>query len=416
MLARSFARQARAKCTRTASAAFSSLPNDPVIVSFARTPVASFQGDFAHLTAPQLGSIAARGAIERAGIEADLIQEAFLGNVIATGQGQAPTRQVVLGAGIPNSVPCTTINKVCASGTKSVMIGAMSIMTGHQDIVLCGGFESMSNIPYHLPKARAGLRLGDSSIVDGLVSDGLWDPYGNTHMGVCGEKCSEEYNISREAQDDYALESYARAKAAWESGATAEEIVPVDAGQRGVEKLVTEDSEFKLLKADKIKTLRPAFQKDGTVTAANSSKINDGAAAMVVMSAARAKELGCTPILRIRGFGDAAQEPYKFTTSPALAVPIAAKHAGVSMTDIEYHEINEAFSVVALANIELMNLDPARVNANGGAVALGHPIGMSGARIIGALHTVLKQNDATLGAVSICNGGGGAAAMILERV
>lgn len=398
-------------------ASFSTLqPNDPVIVSFARTPVASFQGDFASLTAPQLASVAVTGAIERAGISVDDIQEAFLGNVISTGQGQAPTRQAVLGAGIPESVPCTTINKVCASGMKSVMFGAMSVMTGHQDVVLTGGFESMSNVPYHLPKARSGLRLGDASIIDGLVKDGLWDPYADTHMGICGERCSDDFNITREQQDDYALESYARASAAWERGGIAEEVVPVEVPSRGGSTVVTEDAEHKLLKADKLRSLRPAFKKDGSVTAANSSKINDGAAAMIVMSAAKAQALGCTPIMRIRGFGDAAQEPVKFTTSPALAVPIAANHAGISMSDIEYHEINEAFSVVALANIELMNLDPARVNVNGGAVALGHPIGMSGARIIGALHTVLKENDATIGAASICNGGGGAAAIIVERL
>lgn len=414
-----------AKCAATASSSLAKksffstgtlLPNDPVIVSFARTPVTSFQGDFANIPAPKLAAIAVKGAIERAGVSADVIEEAFLGNVIATGQGQAPTRQAVLGAGIPESVPCTTINKVCASGMKSTMFGAMSVMGGLKSVVLTGGFESMSNIPYHVPKARGGFRLGDGAIVDGLVSDGLWDPYDNMHMGVCGENCAEEYAISREEQDNFALQSYARAKAAWESGSIADEVVPVDAGARGVEKIITEDTEFKSVNPDKLQSLRPAFQKNGTVTAANSSKINDGAAAMLVMSAARAMELGCKPIMRIRGFGDAAQKPIKFTTAPALAVPIAAKQAGISMSDIEYHEINEAFSVVALANMKLMDLDPERVNVNGGAVALGHPIGMSGARIIGALHTVMKQNDATIGAASICNGGGGAGAMILERL
>ncbi|KAF0722311.1 hypothetical protein Ae201684P_012600 [Aphanomyces euteiches] len=400
------------RCFSTALA-----PRDVVIVSYARTPIATFNGAFASLTGPELGAIVNKAAIERAGITVNDIQEAYLGNVVSAGIGQAPARQSVLKAGIPESVPCTTINKVCASGMKAIAMAAQSIMAGSQDILLAGGFESMTNIPYYLPKARSGYRLGDGKLVDGVIHDGLWDPYNNQHMGNCGEKCANDFGFTREDQDKYAIESYTRAANAAKSGKFAAEIVPVSIPNRkGDPTIVTQDDEIYNVKLDKIPSLRPAFKKDGTVTAANASPLNDGAAALVVMSAEKAKALGLKPLARILGFGDAAQKPVDFTTAPTKAVPIAAKHAKLTLKDIEYHEINEAFSVVALANMQLMNLDHSRVNVNGGAVALGHPIGMSGARIVGTLIHILEQNDATIGCASICNGGGGAGAMIIERL
>ncbi|KAF0683594.1 Aste57867_24360 [Aphanomyces stellatus] len=392
-------------------------PRDVVIVSYARTPIATFNGAFASLTGPELGAIANKAAIERAGISVNDIQEAYLGNVVSAAIGQAPARQAVLKAGIPDTVPCTTINKVCASGMKAVALAAQSIMAGSQDIILAGGFESMSNIPYYLPKARSGYRLGDGKLVDGVIHDGLWDPYNNQHMGNCGEKCADEFGFTREDQDKYAIESYTRAANAAKAGRFAAEIVPVSIPSRkGDPTIVSQDDEVYNVKLDKIPSLRPAFKKDGTVTAANASPLNDGAAALVVMAYEKAQALGLKPLARIRGFGDAAHKPVDFTTAPAKAVPIAAKHAKLSLTDIDYHEINEAFSVVSLANMQLMNLDHSRVNVNGGAVALGHPIGMSGARIVGTLIHILEQNDATIGCASICNGGGGAGAMIIERL
>ncbi|RHZ04189.1 hypothetical protein DYB37_006494 [Aphanomyces astaci] len=367
-------------------------PRDVVIVSYARTPIATFNGAFASLTAPELGAIANKAAIERAGISVNEIQEAYLGNVVSAAIGQAPARQSVLKAGIPDTVPCTTINKVCASGMKSIALASQSIIAGSQDVMLAGGFESMSNIPYYLPKARTGYRLGDG-------------------------KCAEEYSITRQDQDNYAIESYTRAANAAKAGKFAAEITPVSIAQRkGDPKVITEDDEIHNVNVSKIPSLRPAFKKDGTVTAANASSLNDGAAALVLMSAEKALALGLKPLARILGFGDAAHQPVDFTTAPSKAVPIAAKHAKLSLTDIDYHEINEAFSVVSLVNMQLLNLDHSRVNVNGGAVALGHPIGMSGARIVGTLIHVLEQNDATIGCASICNGGGGAGALILERL
>ncbi|RLO12726.1 hypothetical protein DYB28_007312 [Aphanomyces astaci] len=367
-------------------------PRDVVIVSYARTPIATFNGAFASLSAPELGAIANKAAIERAGISVNEIQEAYLGNVVSAAIGQAPARQSVLKAGIPDTVPCTTINKVCASGMKSIALASQSIIAGSQDVMLAGGFESMSNIPYYLPKARTGYRLGDG-------------------------KCAEEYSITRQDQDNYAIESYTRAANAAKAGKFAAEITPVSIAQRkGDPKVITEDDEIHNVNVSKIPSLRPAFKKDGTVTAANASSLNDGAAALVLMSAEKALALGLKPLARILGFGDAAHEPVDFTTAPSKAVPIAAKHAKLSLTDIDYHEINEAFSVVSLVNMQLLNLDHSRVNVNGGAVALGHPIGMSGARIVGTLIHVLEQNDATIGCASICNGGGGAGALILERL
>lgn len=390
---------------------------DVVVVSFARTPIGKLGGALSSMKAPQLGSHAINAAIERAGISKDKVEEAYLGCVVTSGIGQAPARQAVLGASLPLDTPCTTINKVCAAGMKAVMTASLSVKAGYRDTVLAGGMESMSNIPYYLPGARTGYRLGNSTVVDGLVHDGLWDVYNNQHMGMCGESCATDHSISREEQDRYAIQSYSRAAAAWEAGHFNDEVAPVSVpNKRGPAVVVSQDEEFTNIKMDKITQLKPAFKKDGSVTAANASTINDGAAAMVVMSGRAAKEYGCTPLLRIRGFGDAARDPVEFTIAPSDAVPRAAKMAGVNMSDIEYHEINEAFSVVALANIKLMNLDEARVNVHGGAVALGHPIGCSGARIIGTLYHVLKAKDATIGCASICNGGGGASAIIIERL
>ncbi|KAF1772281.1 Thiolase, C-terminal [Phytophthora cactorum] len=375
---------------------------DVVISSYVRTPIACFNGSFAPLQAPELGAIANAEAVKRANLEPAQIQEAFLGNVVSAGIGQAPARQSVLKAGFPNFIPCTTINKVCASGMKAVAIGAQSLMSGSQQIVLAGGFESMTNVPHYLPKARAGYRLGNGTLVDGVVHDGLWDPYNNQHMGMCGEKCAEDFGFSREDQDAYAIETYRRAVDASNRGFFKTEITPVSVKGRGGQ--------------SKIPSLRTAFKKDGTITAANASTLNDGAAAMVLMTGAKARELGATPLARIRGFADAAQDPVEFTIAPSKAVPLALHHAGLQMNDVDYHEINEAFSVVALANMRLMNIPHDRVNVNGGAVAIGHPIGMSGTRIVGTLINILKEKDATIGCASICNGGGGAGAMIIERL
>lgn len=389
---------------------------DVVVVSFARTPIGKLGGALASQTAPKLGSIAIQEAIKRAGIEKDLIEEVILGNVVSAGVGQAPTRQAVLGAGMKLDTACTTINKVCASGMKSLMFSALSISSGYRHAMLAGGMESMSNIPYYLMQARTGYRLGNGNLIDGLVHDGLWDVYNNQHMGSCGESCAASFNITREDQDNFAINSYKRAAAAWANGTIATEVVPVVMeGKKGTV-TVDKDEEYTNVQLDKMKTLRPAFKKDGTVTAANASKLNDGAAAFVVTSGKFARDHNLKPLFKIRGFGDAARDPVEFTIAPSDAVPRAAKHAGLSLKDIEYHEINEAFSVVALANAKLMNLDLDRINAHGGAVALGHPIGCSGARIVGSLYTVLKAKDATIGAASICNGGGGASAIVIERL
>lgn len=391
---------------------------DVVVCGLARTPIGKLGGALAPKTAPQLAAVAIAEAIKRSNINKDLIEEAFIGNVVSANIGQAPARQAVMYAGLKLDTPCTTVNKVCASGMKSVMFGALSIMSGYRHAVLAGGMESMSNIPYYLPQARAGYRLGNGTLVDGLMNDGLWDVYNNHAMGVCGEVCASKFSITREEQDQFAISSYERAAAAWNSGKMATEVVPVmveaKKGQAPVK--VERDEEFSNIQFDKLKTLRPAFKKDGSVTAANSSKINDGAAAMVVTSGKLAREQGLTPLFRIRGFGDAARDPVEFAIAPADAVPRALQHAGMSLQDVEYHEINEAFAVVALANARLMNIDLARLNVHGGAVALGHPLGVSGARIIGALYNVLKSKDATIGVASICNGGGGASAVVIERL
>lgn len=388
-----------------------------VIVSAVRTPIGSFNGSLASLSATQLGAAAIKGAVERAGIQPDQVQEVFMGNVLSANLGQAPATQASIFAGLPQNIPSTTINKVCASAMKAVMLGAQSIMAGANDVVVAGGMESMSNVPFYLDKARNGYRLGHGQITDGLVKDGLWDVYKNYHMGSAAELCSRENNVSREAQDDYAINSYKRSAAAAEAGKFKNEIVPVSIPQRkGDPIVVSEDEEYKNIKFDKVPTLAPVFEKDGTVTAANASTLNDGAVALVLMSATKAAELGLKPIAAIRGFADAQQAPEYFTTAPAKAIPLAIAKAGLKPENIDYYEINEAFSVVAIANNQILGLDPNRVNVNGGAVALGHPLGTSGARIIATLINVLEQNNGRYGVAGICNGGGGASAVVIEKL
>ena len=387
------------------------------IVSAGRTPIGSFGGKLSGFSATQLGSFAIKGALEKAGISASEVQEVFMGNVVSAGLGQAPARQAALGAGIGNEVPCTTINKVCASGMKSVMLAAQSIMLGLQDVVVAGGMESMSNIPYYIPKARYGYKYGNGELIDGLVKDGLWEVYNQFPMGNCADNTAKEMNISREEQDEYAINSYKRAAAATEAGKFKSEIIPVEIPQRkGEPEIMDEDEEFRNVFFDKIPSLRPVFSKEGTVTAANASTINDGASAMVLMSKEKADALGIKPIAKILGFADAAQDPLWFTTAPAKAIPKAMSLAGVSASDVDFYEINEAFSVVAIANNRELNLDPAKVNVNGGAVALGHPLGASGNRIVTTLCNVLDQNNGKIGVAGICNGGGGASAMVIEKM
>lgn len=390
---------------------------DVVIVSAGRTPIGSMNGSLSSLSATQLGAAAIKGAVERAGISPELIQEVFMGNVISANLGQAPATQASVYAGLPQNIPSTTVNKVCASAMKAVMLGAQTIMTGMNDVVVAGGMESMSNIPYYLDKARNGYRLGHGQIIDGLVRDGLWDVYKNYHMGSAAELCAREYKITREMQDAYAIESYRRSAAAAEAGKFVKEIIPVSIPQRkGDPIVVSEDEEYRNIKFDKVPTLAPVFEKDGTVTAANASTLNDGASAMVLMSAKKAQELGLTPIGVIRGFADAQQAPEWFTTAPSLAIPKAIANAGLKASDIGYYEVNEAFSVVALANNQILGLDASRVNVNGGAVSLGHPLGNSGARIIVTLMQVLEQNQSKYGVASLCNGGGGASAIVVEKL
>jgi acetyl-CoA C-acetyltransferase len=390
--------------------------HDAVIVSVARTPIGSMGSSLASVRAPELGAIAIKSALERAGLSPQQVQEVIMGNVVSAGVGQAPARQATLLAGIPESATCTTINKVCASGMKSIMYAAQSVMLGYSDIVVAGGFESMSNVPYYLPTARSGMRLGNGQVIDGVIKDGLWDVYNDIHMGNCAEKTSKDMGFTRKDQDDYAVESYKRAAAATAAGYFKQEIVGVPVKGKKGETLVTVDEEIAKVDFAKLPTLRAAFQKDGTVTAANASKLNDGAAALVIMSAAKAKALGIKPLARIRGFADAEQAPIDFPTAPSKAVPIALKRAGLTAKDMQFHEVNEAFSVVALANARLLDIDLSTINPWGGAVALGHPIGCSGARIVGTLVNVLRQKDATFGTASICNGGGGASAMVIERL
>ena len=391
--------------------------NTVYIVSAVRTPIGSFGGSLASINATELGTAAIRGAIQSAQISESEVEEVLMGNVVSANLGQAPARQAALGAGIPNTVPCTTVNKVCASGMKAAMFGAQAIMLGQADIIVAGGMESMSNIPYYLPKARFGYKYGGGELVDGLEKDGLFEVYNGFAMGNCADNTAKEMNISREAQDQYAIESYKRVARATEAGHIKPEIVPIEVPQRkGEPLLLTEDEEYKRVDFKKIPNLRPVFSKEGTVTAANASTINDGAAAMVLVSEKKSKELNLKPVAKILGFADAAQDPLWFTTSPALAIPKAMQQAGVSSQDVDYYEINEAFSVVAIANNQKLELNPNQVNIFGGAVALGHPLGCSGARIVTTLCNVLQQKNATIGVASICNGGGGASAIVIERV
>ena len=391
------------------------MSRDVVIVSASRTPIGSFLGALSTVPAPHLGAAAIKGALNKINLKAELIDEVIMGQVVQAGSGQAPARQAAIMAGIPNTVPCTTINKVCASGMKAVMQAAQAIALGDANIVIAGGMENMSLIPHYL-HARNGNKFGPISVIDGMQRDGLVDAYDQNAMGVCADACAKEYNFSREDQDAYAIQSYKRSAEAWLSGKFNDEVVPVEVPQRrGEPILVTEDEEYKNVKLDKIPQLRPAFTKDGTVTAANASTINDGAGAMVLMSKTKAEELGLKPLAVIRSYADAAQEPKWFTTAPAKALPKALDKAGIAIDDVDYFEFNEAFSVVGLANMKILGLKDTNVNVNGGAVSLGHPLGCSGVRILITLLNVLKQNNAKIGAAAICNGGGGASAIIIER-
>ncbi len=386
-----------------------------VIVAVARTPIGSFMGSLSTISAPELGAIAIKGALEKINLNPNEVDEVLMGNVVQAGTGQAPARQAALFAGIPDTVPCTTVNKVCASGMKAVMQGAQSIALGDTSVVIAGGMENMSLIPHYV-HMRTGQKFGPATLIDGMQKDGLVDVYDQNAMGVCADACAVEHNFSREDQDNFAIQSYLRSAEAWKSGKFSNEVVPVEVPQRrGEPVIVNEDEEYKNVKLDKIPSLRPAFSKDGTVTAANASTINDGAAALVLMSADKARELGLKPLATIKSYADAAQEPKWFTTAPAKALPKAISIAGITMEDIDYFEFNEAFAVVGLANMKLLKLNDSNVNVNGGAVSLGHPLGCSGARIIITLLSVLEQNNGKLGAAAICNGGGGASAIILER-
>ena len=390
---------------------------DVVIVSAVRTPMGSFGGSLSSVPATTLGGVAIKGALEKVSLSADKVDEVYMGNVLQAGIGQAPARQAAMAAGLNHDTPCTTINKVCSSGMKSIILAAQSIMCGDNDIVIAGGMENMSKVPHYFTNGRNGQKLGDMKLVDGLIKDGLTDVYNKVHMGNCAELCAKEMNFSREQQDAFAIESYNRSASAWENGKFKDEVVPVAVPQRrGDDLIVSEDEEYKNVKMDKIPKLRPVFDKDGTVTAANASTLNDGAAALLLMSAEKSKELGLKPLAKIRSYADAAHQPEWFTTAPAKALPIALDKANLSTSDVDYFELNEAFSVVGLANIEKLGLDAAKVNVNGGAVSLGHPLGCSGARIIVTLLHVLQQNDAKVGAAGICNGGGGASAMVVEMI
>jgi len=387
-----------------------------VIVAATRTPIGSFGGGLASLNATQLGSIVIRSAIEKAVLKPEHIQEVFMGNVLSANVGQAPATQAAIFAGLPY-LPATTINKVCASGMKAIMLGAESISSGQNDIVLAGGMESMSNVPYYLDKARNGYRLGDGKIIDGLIKDGLWDVYNDYHMGSAAELCATDCHISREEQDAYAIESYKRAQQSQTEGKFKDEITPVELkDKKGDITLFADDEEPKAVKFDKISSLKPVFKKDGTVTAANASTLNDGAAVVILMSREKADELGIEPLARIISYADAQQAPEWFTTAPSKAIPLALHRASLKIEDIDMFEINEAFSVVSIANNQALKLDPAKVNVNGGAVSLGHPLGASGARIIVTLLHVLQQNKGKFGVAGICNGGGGASAMVIENL
>jgi len=387
-----------------------------VIVSVARTPIGSFLGSLSTIPAPKLGAIAIEGALKKIDLSPESVDEVFMGNVVSAGLGQAPARQAAIFAGIPNTTPCTTINKVCASGMKSIMLAAQTIALGDADIVVAGGMENMSLIP-HYQHARKGSKFGSITLEDGLQKDGLTDVYDACAMGIFADNCATKYEFSREEQDAFANESYSRSAKAWEADKFKDEIVPVSIPQRRGEPIIfDEDEEYKNIKLEKVSKLHPAFTKEGTVTAANASTINDGAAALVLMSAEKAASLSLTPIAKIKSYADAAHEPEWFTTAPAKALPKALAKANIDITDVDYFELNEAFSVVGLANMKILDLPKDKVNVNGGAVSLGHPLGVSGARIVIALTSILKQNSAKIGAAAICNGGGGASALIIERI
>ena len=386
-----------------------------VIVAAARTPIGSFMGSLSTVSAPMLGAVAIKGALKQINLDVNLIDEVIMGNVVQAGVGQAPARQASVLAGLPNTVIATTVNKVCASGMKAVMQAAQAIMCGDAEIVIAGGMENMSLIP-HYTYLRNGYKFGPTSMVDGMQKDGLTDAYDNNAMGVCADLCANEYTISREDQDNFAIESYKRSANAWENGKFKNEIIPVDVPQRRGEPIIFDkDEEFTNVKLDKISSLNAVFTKDGTVTAANASTINDGAAALILMSEEKAKSLNLKPLAYIKSFADAEQEPKWFTTSPSIALPKALAKVGLTTEDVDFFEFNEAFSVVGIANAKILNLDTDKINVNGGAVSLGHPLGCSGARIIVTLINVLEQNNAKIGAAAICNGGGGASAIVIER-
>jgi acetyl-CoA C-acetyltransferase len=386
-----------------------------VIVSAVRTPIGSFMGGLSTVSAPKLGAAAIKGALDKIQLDPNLVDEVFMGNVVQAGLGQAPARQAALYAGLPNSVACTTVNKVCASGMKAVMLGAQAILCGDAKIVVAGGMENMSLIP-HYTHLRNGYKFGPATMIDGMQKDGLTDAYDNNAMGVCADLCADEYKFTREDQDVFAIQSYERSAKAWETGKFDNEIVPVAVPQRkGDSIIISKDEEFTNVKLDRIPSLSPVFTKDGTVTAANASTINDGAAAVILMSEEKALSLGLKPLAYIRSYADAAQEPKWFTTTPSIAIPKALKKAGLSINDVDYFEFNEAFAVVGLANAKILELDNDKINVNGGAVSLGHPLGCSGVRIIVTLLNVLEQNNAKIGAAAICNGGGGASAIVIEK-
>ena len=387
------------------------------IVSAVRTPIGSFGGVFANVSATTLGTAAIKGALEKAGVDASEVDEVFMGNVISANLGQAPARQAALGAGIGHEVPCTTVNKVCASGAKSVMFAAQSIMLGHGDLIVAGGMENMSMVPYYMPKARFGYKYGNAQLVDGLFHDGLSDAYDHQAMGVCADRTAEKYQISREAQDAFAIESYKRSAASTAAGHFKDEIVPVMVPQRKGDPIaVLEDEEYKKVKFDKLPTLRAVFTKGGTVTAGNASTINDGASALILASKEKVEELGLKPVAKIVSFADAALEPQWFTVAPTVAAPKALKRAGMTLDDIDFFEVNEAFAAVTLAFGQELNVSHDKINVFGGAVSLGHPLGASGARILTTLNSVLQQKDGTTGLIAICNGGGGASSIVIEKV
>ena len=387
-----------------------------VIVAAVRTPIGSFGGSLSSLTAIELGAIALKGALEKAGVEGSEVQQVIMGNVISANLGQAPARQAAKKAGLPDTVECTTVNKVCASGTKAIMFGAQAIMLGQADVVLAGGMESMSNVPYYLDKARFGAKYGHGQMIDGLMKDGLWDPYHDFAMGVAADRTATHYGITREEQDAFAQQSYERSAAAAQAGKKKDEIVPVTISVRGKETVISDDEEYTKADFAKFGSLKPAFGKEGTVTAANASTLNDGAAAVLLMSREKAEELGVKPLAKIRGFADAEQAPEWFTTTPSLAIPKALKNAGVDASEVDFYEINEAFSVVSLANNKLLNLEGTKVNVYGGAVSLGHPLGASGARIVTTLVNVLQNEGGKIGVTGICNGGGGASSLVVEKL